>query len=95
VFETVLGPEWGSKGCSKMTQASKLENCLVCPITQELFVDPVFAEDGHTYERGAITRWFNTGNTRSPVTNEELEGKRLIPNHVLKKIVHQHRTTLV
>jgi len=24
---------------------------LVCPITQELMVDPVFAEDGFSYER--------------------------------------------
>ena len=58
---------------------------LTCPITQELLIDPVLAEDGHTYERAAITRWFSTGNTRSPVTNEELEGKKLISNHVLKK----------
>jgi U-box domain len=72
----------------------KTENFLVCPITQELFVDPVLAEDGHTYERSAITRWFGTGNTRSPVTNEELEGKRLVANHVIKKIVHHHRSSL-
>jgi hypothetical protein len=24
---------------------------LICPITQELMVDPVFAEDGFSYER--------------------------------------------
>lgn len=67
---------------------------LLCPITQELLVDPVLAEDGHTYEREAITRWFGTGNTRSPVTNEELEGKQVLPNHVLRKLVLQHRSYL-
>ena len=72
----------------------RLENVLVCPITQELFVEPVLAEDGHTYERSAISRWFNTGNTRSPVTNEELEGKKLVPNHVIRKVVHHHRHSL-
>jgi hypothetical protein len=76
------------------TLAPKLENSLLCPITQELFIDPVLAEDGHTYERNAITRWFGTSNTRSPVTNEELEGKKLLPNHVIKKIVHHHRSTV-
>ena len=30
---------------------SKDDDCLICPITLELFRDPVLAEDGHTYER--------------------------------------------
>jgi len=34
---------------------------LVCPITQELMRDLVVAEDGHTYEREAILRWFSVG----------------------------------
>jgi hypothetical protein len=72
----------------------RLENVLVCPITQELFMDPVLAEDGHTYERSAITRWFSTGNTRSPVTNEELDGKKLVSNHVIRKVVHHQRHSL-
>ena len=31
---------------------------LVCPIAQALPTDPVTAEDGHIYERGAIESWF-------------------------------------
>lgn len=32
-----------------------IDGFLTCPITMELFVDPVFcAGDGHTYERTAI-----------------------------------------
>ena len=27
---------------------------LLCPITQELFQDPVVATDGHTYEKAQI-----------------------------------------
>jgi len=49
---------------------------LHCPITQELFQDPVVAVgDGQTYERSAILTWFNAqmrnhhGSIRSPVTN--------------------------
>jgi hypothetical protein len=34
---------------------------LICPITQELMRDPVVAEDGYTYEREAILRWFSVG----------------------------------
>ena len=31
---------------------------LVCPIAQALPTEPVTAEDGHIYERGAIESWF-------------------------------------
>jgi hypothetical protein len=30
-----------------------------CPITFKTFQDPVFAEDGHTYERSAINEWID------------------------------------
>jgi hypothetical protein len=32
---------------------------LTCPITFKTFQDPVFAEDGHTYERSAISEWID------------------------------------
>ena len=43
-----------------------------CPITQELFVDPVICADGNTYERSALEKWFNHGKRTSPTTNEIL-----------------------
>ena len=49
------------------------DKCLICPITQEIFTDPVVAADGHTYERSAILRWFQLGRSRSPVTNALLK----------------------
>ena len=52
----------------------------LCPITQELMDDPVFATDGHTYERSAIERWLLKKRT-SPKTNEELLTTMLFPNH--------------
>jgi|GEM_PF-2281286 len=48
----------------------------LCPITQELMVDPVFTADGHTYERKAIEKWLEAHDT-SPKTNLLLEHKRL------------------
>ena len=41
---------------------------LCCPITQELLVDPVVAEDGHSYERRAIEQWFSAGSSSSAAT---------------------------
>ena len=45
-----------------------IDSTRVCPITQEVMQDPVVTSDGHTYERTAIERWFETHST-SPVTN--------------------------
>lgn len=64
----------------------------LCPITQELPVEPVLAEDGRCYERDAIAKWLSmdqsTAGTRSPVTNE-LMGKKLVPaTQVKNMLVH-------
>ena len=50
---------------------------LLCPITQELPVQPVMAEDGKIYEREAIVEWFARKAT-SPSTNAAI-GTRLLP----------------
>ena len=58
----------------------------VCPIAQELFIDPVTAEDGRVYEREKIARWFQECEddmTTSPVTNEPM-GFQLFPAHLVK-----------
>ena len=70
---------------------------LVCPITQELFRDPVVAGDGHTYERASIVTWFGTGQTRSPVTNALLENASvagLVPNLAAAGLAAAHRSRL-
>ena len=65
----------------------------VCPITAELPIDPVTAEDGRCYERCAIEEWFSKQpepQVKSPVTNEPM-GKRLFPavqlRNTLKRLV--------
>lgn len=50
-----------------------------CPITYELPVDPVIAEDGQCYERYAIEEWFQRITpSKSPMTNNPM-GTNLIP----------------
>ena len=63
----------------------------VCPISMELMVDPVVAQDGLTYERESIARWFSTGKTRSPVTNAELPDQTLIQNHAVRGMIEAYR----
>ena len=57
---------------------------LICPITHEVFRDPVLAEDGRLYEREAITRWINEHGT-SPFTRQVLDVNRLQPDDVVRK----------
>ena len=58
---------------------------LLCPITQELPLDPVTAEDGRVYERSAIEEWLAT-NEKSPHTNEPMGGM-LFPATQVKNLI--------
>ena len=55
-----------------------------CPITHEVFEDPVVAGDGYTYERCVISEWF-ARDSRSPITNEPLTHTLLIPNRAIRE----------
>ena len=60
---------------------------LRCPLTLELFCDPVTAADGHTYERVAIEEWLATGSRTSPSTGQPLQSTALIPQLTVKRLV--------
>ncbi|CAF2111169.1 unnamed protein product [Rotaria magnacalcarata] len=65
---------------------------LKCPITFELFRDPVSGQDGHTYERDAITTWLQK-NGVSPQTREPMTIDSLRPNHVVKQLVDEFKSS--
>lgn len=62
----------------------------LCPITQEIMVDPVVAADGSTYERKAIEDWLK-GHDTSPTNNLLLPHKYLNPNLVLKNLINDFK----
>ncbi|CAF1569447.1 unnamed protein product [Didymodactylos carnosus] len=66
---------------------------LICPITFELFRDPVVAEDGHTYEKQAIIDWIKRNQT-SPITRQPLCIETLRPNYIVKKLVDEFETNV-
>ena len=49
--------------------------------------DPVFAADGHSYERECIEEWFARGKRTSPVSGAPLEHTCLTPNHAFKSMI--------
>jgi len=63
-------------------QGDALPGMPCCPITGEPMINPVVAADGHTYERSAIARWFQSSD-KSPLTGAVLAHKELVPNYML------------
>lgn len=60
----------------------------ICSISQDIMYDPVKTEDGHTYERKAIEKWFE-GSMKSPLTGLNLKTTALIQNTELKSKIDQ------
>jgi hypothetical protein len=65
----------------------------VCPITHEVFRDPVILADGHTYERNAIKKWLKESNA-SPMTQEGLAHMEFTDNIAVLQEVRQLSATL-
>lgn len=63
---------------------------ICCPISFEIFRDPVRAADGHTYERKYIEKWFKTHDT-SPWTGLELDDKSLKKDTQMRRRVKSFR----
>ena len=81
--------EWSKRERPDVEEEGTVQmTTLMCPITQEVFKDPVVAADGHSYERSAILRWFENGKTRYPVTNQTLDTKNVITNQTLLSLIH-------
>ena len=58
---------------------------ITCPISSEIFNDPVIASDGCIYEREMIEKWFENNNT-SPLTGLKID-KNIISCIFLKTMV--------
>eukprot|EP00041_Stephanoeca_diplocostata_P026395 m.711859 g.711859 ORF g.711859 m.711859 type:complete len:646 (+) comp22955_c0_seq3:586-2523(+) len=68
--------------------ASTIPPSFICPIFQDIMVDPVSTADGHSYERLAIERWLRDKDT-SPITGEVLSHKNLTTNVTLRKAIEE------
>mmetsp|Transcript_2775 Transcript_2775/g.6230 ORF Transcript_2775/g.6230 Transcript_2775/m.6230 type:complete len:282 (-) Transcript_2775:129-974(-) len=71
--------------------AAEPPDYLRCPITQELFRDPVIlSQTGYTFDRGAIERWLSTKSPPTdPITNVELHTTETVPNWSLRDAANE------
>ncbi|EDO63689.1 AGAP005577-PA [Anopheles gambiae str. PEST] len=79
---------------SLAVKTSEIPLEFICPITHELMKDPVYAEDGFTYERSAIREWFSREKAVSPMTNLELSTDELVENGKLKQQIEDYMRSL-
>ncbi|KAL3908230.1 MAG: hypothetical protein SGILL_008559 [Bacillariaceae sp.] len=57
---------------------------LICPLTLEVFTDPLATKYGHNFEREAILEWLATHNQVCPLTRKPLSPSMLFPNAKLR-----------
>jgi hypothetical protein len=68
-----------------LIEGKRIRDEFICPITLELFREPIVASDGNTYEKSALFKWLSSNNT-SPKTREFME-PTMVPNSNLKKLI--------
>lgn len=59
-----------------------------CPISYQIFADPVVCSDGHTYEKTGITAWLSKNST-SPITRNPVN-KVLYNNFAIKTLINDY-----
>jgi hypothetical protein len=55
-----------------------------CPLTKTIMIEPMLSKYGTNFEKDAILRWLNEGNTTCPVTRKPLRPSGLVSNKNLK-----------
>jgi hypothetical protein len=62
----------------------------LCPITLQIMVDPVFADDGHIYEREAIMKWLHVHDCSPLDSSIIFSHKQVISNKILKNTIAEY-----
>jgi hypothetical protein len=71
-----------------MSFSIKNLNSLICPITLEIFIEPVIGSDCHTYERTAIINWLQRKEI-SPMTYEPMSINSLRSNLAMRNTIEE------
>ena len=75
--------------CRTKSISDEALKLLICPITKKIFVDPVLAGDGCTYERKALIKHLMASRF-SPSTNEAMDDS-ITENVLIKEIIDDFR----
>ncbi|MBA0682709.1 hypothetical protein Goari_024404 [Gossypium aridum] len=61
----------------------------ICPLCDEMMVDPVAIICGHSFERKAIQEYFKRGNYDCPTCRQDLQSQELTPNVNLRSSIQE------
>jgi len=77
-----------SSNNKRSSSKDKLPSKYYCPLTKKIYKDPVFDNEGNTYERSAILKWLRKESC-SPISNEYLCEEMLTSDLELKKEIYK------
>ena len=63
----------------------KFEECLTCPITNQIFINPVIVPEGQTFDKYNLTKSLKVKGV-NPLTNKKLLETQLIDNILIKDL---------
>jgi hypothetical protein len=69
---------------SNSSIAQDIPEEFLCPITQELMINPLMSRTGINYEKSAIMEWISKHNNTCPMTRLPLRAKDLVHNRNLQ-----------
>lgn len=89
-----LGAQSDDNSHFEKLRVEPIYDAFLCPLTKQVMRDPVTLENGQTYEREAIEKWFRecTENRRRlvcPVTLRELRSTELSPSIALRHTIEE------
>jgi hypothetical protein len=70
-----------------VTAESEARSEIVCPLTKQLFVDPVVTVYGHSYEREALLKYVREHGSIDPIAQRPINIGQLTPNTVVKNLI--------
>ncbi|XP_020596725.1 U-box domain-containing protein 44-like [Phalaenopsis equestris] len=82
------------ESCHEKLHVEPIYESFLCPLTKQIMRDPVTIENGHTYERGAIMKWFRECRDSGrrpvcPLTLQELTSTDLNPSIALRHTIEE------
>jgi hypothetical protein len=81
-------PLQGDTDDNELSIFATVPSDFLCPLTRQIFNNPVTIETGQTFERHAIVQWLDRGFRMCPVTGQELSSLTVPDtNRVLKRLI--------
>ncbi|GIL65313.1 hypothetical protein Vafri_19119 [Volvox africanus] len=87
--EPMLPPEWAALFNAAAWQDTAVEapSQFTCPLTMEIFRDPVVVPSGRSYERSALLEHLKKVGRFDPITRQHLSEEQLVPNVSLRAAI--------